>query len=343
MNGLVTDHAKKIRKLLDAFAEFDGVVRGVVDMEKVVELQHQRSGRQHRVSVLESRCAEVVADRTRIETEIRGYRKALSLFGDSVPDNTSGSSVTRLQVRIDSRINESEARALEIDEIKSDITGARKALESVEQRLVDELESCVAYASSRQGANAVVARRRAIASGDTMTEEIESMWSPTPVMAYRVWDFKDSGFYGFRKRWHESVFTATCISSGDVPHTDGRCSSVAFGCGVYASKVVDQLLRSTRLTANQNFAAGLVALEGKVVEHERGYRAERARVISLVIVHDGVMTIVDGEAEVYEAFLNPWRGGDETVLLPDIPTDKCMWRMIKAELKKREKEQNVWT
>jgi hypothetical protein len=103
-----------------------------------------------------------------------------------------------------------------------------------------------------------------------------------------------------------------------------------------------RLLRSTGFTPKKNFASGLVALEGKVVEHEKGYRAERARVLSLVVLNNGVMTIVDDETDVRAAFVDPWNDAIQPTLVHPTPDHAYMARTIVNELKKREGRQNTW-
>ena len=292
--------------------------------------------------MLERRRKETVDDRTRIEVEMRGYRKALSLYEDSSSEEGMGRPASRLLLRIDRRIGEAAERSIEEDFLSRAIQDVETELRSVEKQLVDELQACVAVASSHQAMNAAIVRRNAVEQGKTLPAHDEAMWSPTPVLAYRVWGLRSDGFYGAWKRWAESTSRARCKSGVGAPLTDGGCSDVAFGCGIYAAKDAGQLLRSVGVTLNQDFAAGLVALEGKVIEHERGYRAETARVLSLVIVHDGVMTIVDGEAEVQEAFTDPWERGAETGFQPAVNDDGCMRRTITSELKKREEGYDTW-
>jgi hypothetical protein len=103
-----------------------------------------------------------------------------------------------------------------------------------------------------------------------------------------------------------------------------------------------RLLRSVGVTKDQNFAAGLVALKGKVVEHERGYRAERATAVSLIIVHEGVMSIVEDPVKVCDTFTDPWERGTETLALPTMTSSNHMMRTIVDQLKKQE-GQITWT
>ena len=113
-------------------------------------------------------------------------------------------------------------------------------------------------------------------------EYIKETWSPVPVLGYRVWDLRADGLHGVKVRWTSPEMNAVCLYQGDVddvPHSDERCGRL--GCGVYAAKDIQALLKGFLSGEEQGFAVGLVALTGKVIEHERGYRAAHARVIAL--------------------------------------------------------------
>lgn len=104
-------------------------------------------------------------------------------------------------------------------------------------------------------------------------------WSPVGVPAFRAWTVTDRSVSGAVVVWREPRLVALCGKSpgGEVPHTDGRCSSPP--CGIYAVKRIARL-REFRFT--DEWLAGLVGLSGKVVEHEDGYRAAAAEVVALV-------------------------------------------------------------
>lgn len=107
-------------------------------------------------------------------------------------------------------------------------------------------------------------------------------WSPTPVLGYRLWAVGAQCLHGVKMAWSSRKMTATCLSRGDqgeIPHTDGRCGRL--GCGVYAAKSVDPLYREFDVAGIGDVALGLVALTGKVVEHDSGYRAAEAEIIAL--------------------------------------------------------------
>lgn len=119
-----------------------------------------------------------------------------------------------------------------------------------------------------------------------ITEARDEAWSPWPVLGFRVWGVTKRGLVGMFERWTTPTKQAQCsklAGNRDVPHTDVRCSEPR--CGIYATRTPEMAMQS--IPAEGGWAIGLVALSGKVVEHERGYRAQRADVRAIVICHDG--------------------------------------------------------
>ncbi|MEA2001908.1 MAG: hypothetical protein U9N84_08500, partial [Actinomycetota bacterium] len=113
-------------------------------------------------------------------------------------------------------------------------------------------------------------------------EEHAEGWSPQPVLGFRLWVVHDDALYGVKMPWPGRALVASCLSRGgseEIPHTDGRCGRL--GCGVYAAKSVDPLYTGFDVEGAGNVALGLVALTGKVVEHDSGYRAAVATVVAL--------------------------------------------------------------
>ncbi|NIA25461.1 MAG: hypothetical protein GWP04_07805 [Gammaproteobacteria bacterium] len=145
--------------------------------------------------------------------------------------------------------------------------------------------------------------------GDTIRRierEHAEAWSPAPVLGYRIWKLKNGGLYGVRVRWNGPVLDAVCSHTFDddeIPHTDRRCGRL--GCGVYAVKDVRGLLQEFVAGERCGFAAGLVALTGKVVEHERGYRAAHARVVTLAVAGPVNVVFADDQDAIAAIFDDP--------------------------------------
>lgn len=109
---------------------------------------------------------------------------------------------------------------------------------------------------------------------DTSTE---LFWSPTAVTGWRRWAWDGSVLHGYWSAWSENTKVAVCESCVEVP-------GWAHTCGIYAVKDpggVDAAF-ANRVGATA-FVAGRVEMTGLVIEHDRGYRAERARIIELVV------------------------------------------------------------
>ena len=128
-------------------------------------------------------------------------------------------------------------------------------------------------------------------------------WSPTPIIGFRAWVIHDDGLHGAKVRWTSRHLTARCLASpssrDQVPHSEGECGSPP--CGIYATKDPDTLVRYIGRSAG-GLAVGVVALSGRVVDHESGYRAAEAEILALAVV-DGVnLLTVSTPEEVDEIF-----------------------------------------
>ena len=134
-------------------------------------------------------------------------------------------------------------------------------------------------------------------------------WSPRPVLGFRMWDVRGR-LQGAFQAWDRPVRVARCVSGrterddGEVPHTDGRCGQPP--CGIYAFREPAQLLASFGLPeGSRRRVYGLVALSGKVVEHERGYRGQRASVVAAAVVGGGRLVRVEGIERMFSLFRAP--------------------------------------
>lgn len=129
-------------------------------------------------------------------------------------------------------------------------------------------------------------------------------WSPQPVMGYRLWSVRPSGLFGVRTRWECPTLVAECEKGEiEVPHSDGRCGRL--GCGIYAAKSLDTLLTSPLAEDMVDVAIGAVALEGKVIEHETGYRAQSASVVNLVAEYGGALLATHDKHDISLVFADP--------------------------------------
>lgn len=171
-------------------------------------------------------------------------------------------------------------------------------------------------------------------------------WSPTPVLGYRIWDVGLSGFHGFRQPWTEPSMRAYCSGRqtyDEVPHTDGRCGEPP--CGIYAAKNVETLLLSAEAHPTSRLAVGLVAMTGKVVEHEKGYRASNTQVIALGVSQHEAPFVTADSWQIESLF----RERSVLNLLLDLdplngtPGETSQNGQIVKFLKEQETEANQWT
>ena len=123
----------------------------------------------------------------------------------------------------------------------------------------------------------------------------EDAWSPVPITGFRLWAMRSGGLVGPRTRWTKPEFTASCAAHGlGAPHADERCGRL--GCGVYATKELAPLLDMHVQAESHSYVAAAVALSGRVVEHERGYRAAAATVTAAYAVWpDRTMATTEAE------------------------------------------------
>lgn len=139
----------------------------------------------------------------------------------------------------------------------------------------------------------------------TRREQAEA-WSPSPILGYRLWWIEDGELCGIKMPWKERTLAATCLRRGDlgeIPHSDGSCGRL--GCGVYAAKTVDPLYREFNVWSLDDFAIGLVALTGKVVEHDEGYRAAEATVVALGARLDSRVLMTNVPEMIEDVFVDP--------------------------------------
>ncbi len=136
--------------------------------------------------------------------------------------------------------------------------------------------------------------------------QLDHHWSPTPIFGFRAWEIVDNELVGVKTSWARPTMTAVCLKGAgtvDVPHSDGRCGRL--GCGVYAAKSVQHIIRSAQLAPGDEYVLGLVALEGKVVEHELGYRAAKATIVAAAAGIRTMQATTSDEAAISHLCRNP--------------------------------------
>lgn len=101
----------------------------------------------------------------------------------------------------------------------------------------------------------------------TDPEPDEAFWSPTAVVGWRGWTWSNGALHGMWLEWPTPSLTAGCRHGCEKPP---RWSCT---CGIYATMDRNHVTHGNVL--------GEVELTGRVVEHEHGYRAQHARILTL--------------------------------------------------------------
>jgi len=127
---------------------------------------------------------------------------------------------------------------------------------------------------------------------DQVQRDMGEAWSPTPVTGFRVWRIEDNRVKGNQLPWLSPTMATRClrdIPGEDLPHPVDRCGPPA--CGVYAVKDLDMFPSDVANGEIRRSIVGLVAMSGKVIEHDEGYRAYSATAIA-VAANDGVRRLL---------------------------------------------------
>ncbi len=220
---------------------------------------------------------EMTARLAELRRTLRTYEDRYGAVPDLVDTSRANAALTIRQRRLN-QLREEEER----------ITKQIASMLSEMKRIERWLEFCIEDAIER-----------------TRREHAEA-WSPSPILGYRLWWLEDGQLCGVKLPWKKRSLAATCLRRGDlgeIPHSDGSCGRL--GCGVYAAKTVDPLYRDFNVWSLEDFAIGLVALTGKVVEHDDGYRAAEATVVALGARLDGRVLLTNIPDMIDDVFADP--------------------------------------
>lgn len=207
-----------------------------------------------------------------------------------------------------------EDRLGQLSSLERSITRRRaraRALRRREEELESQLET------TRRELTAVETEiARSDLTGRLLVEEVLShvkedmgeVWSPTPILGYRLWAIGDAGLHGAKVRWPQPRLGTQCLNrvpGEDVPHSTRRCGPPP--CGIYATKRLDVLHRESRVDDEPGYAIGVVAMTGKVIEHELGYRAASVEVLAIVARGQSSLMATDEPARIEGLFTDPKR------------------------------------
>ena len=133
-------------------------------------------------------------------------------------------------------------------------------------------------------------------------------WSPEPILGFRMWVIRETGVFGAKTRWRRPKMTSACLNripGEDLPHGFDRCGPPA--CGIYATKSLAVLRRELGVADINGYMVGLVGMTGKVVEHDRGYRAAEAEAVAVALSLNGRHLMTDDECVIADLFADPAR------------------------------------
>lgn len=109
-----------------------------------------------------------------------------------------------------------------------------------------------------------------------LPEEPEPMWSGTEVLGWRLFGIEGSGRLRgqFSQVWTEKTLVAGCDYHPEEAHGKKLVPGWGCECGIYASSFPVTPIANHRVLAE-------VSLSGRIIEHEYGYRAEKATILRL--------------------------------------------------------------
>ena len=309
--------------------------RVLADGDRFNRVQRSLDRRFALARVTRARRLELLRERDWTLSEIRGYQRGLALVG-------AGGGATRLQRHLDKRAAEAARVAAEVEEVDRRIESIERDIHTLQSEMVEILRRSIVDSEEKIRRAASARRRRlAVRPGDVAGN---TMWSPVAVMGYRAWKWSETKFHGVRQPWTLSRLQAVCPEGEGLPHTDGRCAEVAYGCGIYAAKSLHLLAKEVRIVRGSRIAIGLVGLEGKVVEHERGYRAEIATALALAVVDRRGLYLIGGADPVDEVFARPGavsRLGISPLPLSPLAVETQL--TISAFLEEQARRNQTWT
>lgn len=118
-------------------------------------------------------------------------------------------------------------------------------------------------------------------------EPAEEFWSDEMVEGWRSWNWEGGCLHGVWDAWPTEEYRAKCGDCEDVPRWN-------HSCGIYAVKDPRNIYRFHRGTE----VVGRVEMWGSVIEHEHGYRAERARITDLWVASEPLAREITDRYEV---------------------------------------------
>lgn len=213
--------------------------------------------------------------------------------------------VYRQRYQIEDRLGPLHNLEKSIDRRRVRSVGLSRTIESLEQELARARAELGVVEGEIEGSRAVGALLISDII-DRVREDMGEAWSPTPVRGFRVWRIENGFVMGNQIRWPQPTLSSVClrdVPGDDVPHSMNRCGPPA--CGIYAVKQLTMFPDDVASGLIRRSVVGVVAMSGKVVEHESGYRAAHARVVAAVANFGGKTLMTDDLGRIAGLFDDP--------------------------------------
>ncbi|MEA1902706.1 MAG: hypothetical protein U9N56_04185 [Actinomycetota bacterium] len=192
-----------------------------------------------------------------------------------------------------------------VDRRKARANALHRRVDELQRQLADTHKELVAVKGEIEGSRRTVELFLSEVLDDIRRSQGEA-WSPTPIYGFRMWAVRQDGLHGAMVRWREPRLTSECLNQipgEDVPHSVRICGSPA--CGIYATKSLAVLRQELGVSDIDGYVIAVVALSGKVVEHEHGYRAARAEVVAVAGRLGGRHIFTDDPETITDFFARP--------------------------------------
>jgi hypothetical protein len=165
---------------------------------------------------------------------------------------------------------------------------------------------------------------------DEIRTDMGEAWSPSAVRGFRVWRISDGRVLGNQVHWPTPRLTSTClreVPGDDIPHAAWRCGPPA--CGIYAVKTLDMFPGDVAGCLMDRSIVGVVALSGKVVEHESGYRGQHGTVVALS-ARQGTNRLLSDDREEIEAIFDDPVTAIARLGVPTAPDPRDVRRFLES-------------
>ena len=143
----------------------------------------------------------------------------------------------------------------------------------------------------------------------------KTLWSPTAVRGLRVWSISHRGVLQGHGGFNWGPGTNEARHEGQDPKEHGLIPRSGCMCGFYAREPSRFMERHMPRFHVRN-AVGEVAMWGRVIEHDYGYRAQYARIERVLLTEYNEHVVARyGADRVWVLTEEQWRRGDTSALI----------------------------